>query len=448
MKQKINRHLIYIALIAIIFTALGITFIHYNLFKDQVRNDLKLHATILKDTNAFQKGDNKNGQNKYVDKTVLDHISDGQLRITRVAANGIVLFDNSATLDKLDNHLNRPEIKDALAKGEGESVRRSDTLNLDSFYYAVLLEDGTVLRVSVKARNIISVFLSSLPVIVAIVAFVLLICVLISNYITRQLLKPVEHMVENLDKLNSITVYSELQPLADKIRSQHEHILMAAKSRQDFTANISHELKTPITAISGYAELIENKLVSSDDEIHIAKEIRHSATRLLLLITDIIQLSELDHAELPRKFEQVDLYQVAKECIKDIEQVAVHNTIALSLSGCSAIANADKRLIREMLDNLVHNAIQYNRPKGFVNVSVGTENNHPRIIVEDNGIGIPADQQERVFERFYRVEKSRSRETGGTGLGLAIVKHIVEIHDAKISLKSVLGEGTKISVLF
>lgn len=448
MKQKINRHLIFIALIAIIFTTLGITFIHYNLFKDQVRNDLKLHAMLLKDTTAFHQTDSRAWKNKPVDKTSISSINEGQLRITRIAANGSVLFDDNAVLNELDNHLNRPEIKDAFAKGEGESVRRSDTLNLDSFYYAILLDDGTVLRVSVKAHNIISAFISSLPVIIAIVAMVLLICVLLSNYLTRQLLKPVEHMAENLDKLNSITVYSELQPLADKIRSQHEHILMAAKSRQDFTANISHELKTPITAISGYAELIENRLVSSDDEIHIAKEIRHSATRLLLLITDIIQLSELDHAELPRKFEQVDLYRVAKECVQDLEQVAAHNAITLSLSGSSTTVNADKRLIRELLDNLIHNAIQYNRPKGFVNVFVTVDGNRPSIIVEDNGIGIPADQQDRVFERFYRVEKSRSRETGGTGLGLAIVKHIAEIHNAKISLKSVLDEGTKISVIF
>jgi signal transduction histidine kinase len=225
-------------------------------------------------------------------------------------------------------------------------------------------------------------------------------------------------------------------------------IIKAARIRQDFTANVSHELKTPITAISGYAELIENRLIDSEAEVHVAGAIRHNADRLLSLVTDIIQLSELDHRELPRKFEQIDLLAVAKECVNDFIPMASQKNIKLFCSGISAGINADRILVREMIDNLLQNAIRYNKENGTVKVHVTIENGHPIISVEDTGIGIPADQLDRVFERFYRVDKSRSRETGGTGLGLAIVKHIAELHSAEIAIDSVVNNGTKISIRF
>lgn len=449
MKQKINLRLGFIALIAIAFATLGITLVHYSLFQTQVRSDLKLNATLLMETEVFQNAHHTLGAaDRNIDTSALERLNSETLRITWIAEDGTVLFDNDTDVSGLPNHLDRPEIQDALTNGEGESIRRSDTLNMNTFYYALLLEDGTILRVSMKARNITSVFLTSLPVIVVIAVIILLICILIGHYLTRQLLKPIEQMAEHLDDQNRVPAYRELQPFADKIRSQHENILLAAKSRQDFTANISHELKTPITAISGYAELIENRLVDGEAEVHIAQQIRHNADRLLLLITDIIQLSELDHRELPRKFEHTDLFQIAKEAVADLQLTAAKKAVSLSCRGVSAGINADRGLIREMIDNLVQNAIQYNRSNGSVDVYVTIEKEHPIIRVKDTGIGIPMDQQERVFERFYRVDKSRSRETGGTGLGLAIVKHIADIHSAEIILSSVLGEGTDIVIRF
>ena len=277
---------------------------------------------------------------------------------------------------------------------------------------------------------------------------VLLVCVLIGHLLTGQLMKPIEEMAEHLDDGSRSPAYRELEPFADKIRNQHENILAAAKSRQDFTANVSHELKTPITAISGYAELIENRLIDSEAEVHVAGAIRHNADRLLSLVTDIIQLSELDHRELPRKFEQIDLLAVANECVNDFIPMASQKNIKLFCSGISAGINADRILVREMIDNLLQNAIRYNKENGTVKVHVTIENGHPIISVEDTGIGIPADQLDRVFERFYRVDKSRSRETGGTGLGLAIVKHIAELHSAEIAIDSVVNNGTKISIRF
>lgn len=444
MKQKINIRLGLIALIAVITTAIGITLVYYSLFQGQVRSDLKQNARLLVETKLFQ--------NAYVSGKVsaenLEHLSSGNLRITWVGEDGTVLFDNDTDIAELSNHLDRPEIQMALENGEGESTRRSDTMNMNTFYYALLLENGTVLRVSTQARTIASVFITALPVIAGIIVLILLGCVLIGHLLTGQLMKPIEEMAEHLDDSSRVPAYRELEPFADKIRSQHDNILAAAKSRQDFTANVSHELKTPITAISGYAELIENKLIDEDAEVHAAGQIRRNADRLLSLVTDIIQLSELDHKELPRKFEQLDLLAAAKECVAEYEPMAAQKNIKIVCSGISAGISADRSLIREMIGNLLQNAVRYNKENGTVEVHVTIESGHPVISVADTGIGIPADQLDRVFERFYRVDKSRSRETGGTGLGLAIVKHIAEIHSAEIGIESAVDEGTKIEIRF
>ena len=255
-------------------------------------------------------------------------------------------------------------------------------------------------------------------------------------------------MAQNLEDSSAGTEYKELIPFMNTIRMQHENILAAAKSRQDFTANVSHELKTPLTAISGYAELIENHMVDASQEEHIAQEIRRNADRLVTLINDIIRLSELDHSQNQQGFEQLDLYAVASECTEALAMNAQKRNISLTLTGSTCMVRANREMMRELMDNLCQNAIRYNNEGGYVHVTIGEINDKPTLIVQDNGIGIPKNQQERVFERFYRVDKSRSRETGGTGLGLAIVKHIVELHDAKLFLDSEVGKGTTIRVEF
>lgn len=443
MKQKINLRLSLIALIAILMTTIGVTLVYYSLFQKQVRDDLKQNACLLVETEVFQ--DAYTAEKGSSDS--LDNLNSDALRITWIDSDGTVLFDNDTDAAELTNHLDRPEIQQALQNGEGESTRRSDTLNMNTYYYALLLENGTVLRISMQARTITSVLITALPVIFLISVMILLGCVLIGHMLTKQLMKPLEEMAENLDD-GTAPVYKELEPFADKIRMQHEDILAAAKSRQDFTANVSHELKTPITAISGYAELIENRLVDEESEVHIAQQIRHNADRLTALISDIIQLSELDHPEIPRTFEQIDLLAAAKECTEDLRPMAEKKGISLKCQGIPAGISADRSLIREMIENLIQNGIRYNKENGTVDVSVRIKDSHPILSVKDSGIGIPADQLDRVFERFYRVDKSRSRETGGTGLGLAIVKHIAELHSAEITVSSTVGEGTEITVCF
>ncbi|WP_177194856.1 sensor histidine kinase [Pseudobutyrivibrio sp. JW11] len=260
-------------------------------------------------------------------------------------------------------------------------------------------------------------------------------------------MKPIEDVAGKLNDDFVDSPYPELYPFISKIRKQHEEVLAAAKMRQDFSANVSHELKTPLTAISGYAQLLGSDDTPAEKRKHFADEIDKNANRLLALIEDIIKLSELDSDDNDEQFETVDLYELAAEELDSLSMAASQRNIDITLSGASTSVRCRPDLIRELIDNLVQNSIRYGNDGGHVTVSVLEEYGYKKLIVEDDGIGIPADDLDRVFERFYRVDKSRSKASGGTGLGLAIVKHIVEIHDAKIQIESELGVGTKVTVM-
>lgn len=433
MKQKINLRLIAISVLAVLATVLSITVVYYELFQEQVKKDLRTEASILSAA----------GLSGLTEKE--DIVNNKEIRITWISDTGEVLFDNDAS--NLDNHLNRPEVQEAFDTGVGESVRESNTMNMRTFYYAVLLEDGTVLRVAKQVQSIVSVFLSTFPVVLLIISIIIILCVIISRLLTRQLIEPIRVMAEDMDGIGNTVPYKELAPFMKRIREQHRDILAAAKSRQDFTANVSHELKTPITAISGYAELIENQMVDESQQVKFAGEIRKQADRLVNLVNDIIRLSELDHREHFNDFTKVDLYEVAEERVELLKNNARERNIRVTLSGEHCMVSSNRSLMVELLDNLIQNAIRYNVPDGSVAIAVRPKGNQAELKVVDTGIGIPGEDRERVFERFYRVDKSRSRETGGTGLGLAIVKHIVELHDGEIELNSTVGQGTEITVL-
>ncbi len=446
MRRKINGYLIGMSIAAVIATMLCVTFVFYGLFEKQVQADLRIDAEILKGSGIFTSDSILSD----IENEISARSSDpDDLRVTWIDSDGTVLYDNGTEASYLENHSDRPEFESAIESGEGESRRRSDTMGKDTFYYATLLEDGSVLRVSEDVNSIYSVFLTVAPAIILIVLLIILICALISHLLTGQILSPIEKMAQNLGDASDTPVYEELVPFLNTIREQHENVLSAAKSRQDFTANVSHELKTPLTAISGYAELIENHMVDEDEETRCAGQIRENADRLLSLINDIIRLSELDSAsEELLAPEEFDLCETARERVELLKVSAERRHISLAFEGEACPMRGNKNMIIELIDNLCQNAIQYNRENGKVKVTVCEEQSSPVLTVSDNGIGIPKDMQDRVFERFFRVDKSRSRETGGTGLGLAIVKHIVELHNAEISLESEPGEGTVISVRF
>lgn len=436
MKQKINLRLGLIALVALVLTAVAVTMVYYDLFRQQVGRDLRQTAQLLGQSQEFRQAGQMPG------------FRSGEVRITWVDKDGNVLYDDEADAGSLPNHADRPEIRAAMETGEGEIVRTSSTFNMNTFYYALRLDNGTVLRLAVDARSLTSVFLAAVPVLLAVAAVILVVCVLLGHLLTAQLIAPIEDMAEHLDEPAREPIYRELEPFARKIRSQHEKILSAAQSRQDFTANVSHELKTPLTAISGYAELIENKMVDGDQQIRFAGEIRKNAARLLSLINDIIALSELDTATAPMQLQSVELLGLAQEVCDGLEVAARQRQVRLQTFGREAKVSGDRELLKELLENLVQNAIRYNKEGGFVQVTVKETGGHPSLTVEDSGIGIPEESLDRVFERFYRVDKSRSRETGGTGLGLAIVKHIAQLHGAQVALESELGKGTKVTVTF
>ena len=458
MKREINSRLVIIAVLAIILSTIGVTTIYYKQFQAQVQKDLKIDSMIIQTMGI----ENLVNDDKDVDNVLA---GSSEVRITWIAKDGTVLYDNDADESKMENHKNRPEIQNAFKTGVGESVRKSDTMNMKAFNYAVLLEDGTVLRVSTLARSIFSVFIMSSPIVSLIVLFIVVVCVILSHLLTKQLLRPIEKMAENLGNTTYDCEYPELIPFTNRIREQHSDILAAAKSRQDFTANVSHELKTPLTAISGYAELISLNvdmqkmhadntdiqatcgMLGDDNVKSFADKIRKNADRLVSLINDIIRLSELDATDGHDDFSQVDLYEVAQERIEILRVTADKADVKIELHGEKTMVISNRSMLIELIDNLCQNAIRYNVPCGRVEVEIGKKGNKALLTVTDTGIGIPPEEQSRIFERFYRVDKSRSRETGGTGLGLAIVKHIVEIHDGQINLTSEVGRGTTIEVV-
>lgn len=440
MKKKINIRFIMIAALAIVVTALSAMLVYYNILKEQVFGDLKAYAHVIELLNI---DDLAAG----IEKDPYNPIDD-DLRITLIGTDGEVLYESLLNKDEMDNHYKRPEIIEAREKGEGEAVRYSATSGTHTFYYAERLQNGNVLRIGRDSVSVNRIMVNTLVIVLVIALCILFVCMGISHYLTKKLVEPIEKLATNIMLVDENNVYEEIRPFVNTIKEQHINIINNTQLRQEFTANVSHELKTPLTAISGYAELIGNGMTGKEDTIRFSNEIHSNANRLLSLINDIIKLSELDEADHQMEMERIDLYKLAENCVQMMQVTAEKQGIRLTLQGESTMAMANKRLMDEVFYNLCSNAIRYNKPGGSVTVTVGTKDERPFLSVADTGIGIPKECQERVFERFYRVDKSRSKSTGGTGLGLAIVKHIVAQHNAALHLDSELGEGTTIEIVF
>ena len=341
-----------------------------------------------------------------------------------------------------------PADYDKLLSLKGIGMYTAGAIGSIAFELQVPAVDGNVLRVAKESRSIWSVFIKVMPAILILILVILAISKMLSDVLTKSLLLPIEQMSENLDHLEDITTYKELMPFINTIQEQHKNILMNAKMRQEFTANVSHELKTPLTAISGYSELIQNGMTNEEETIRFAGEIHKSAKRLLTLINDTIRLSQLDTSEQKVIYEAIDLYKIAEDCVNMLKFSAENHGITISIHGTNAYLEGNKEMLEEVVYNLCDNAIRYNNEGGKVDVTVKPVKGKIYLCVEDNGIGISKEHQERIFERFYRVDKSRSKSTGGTGLGLAIVKHIIQQHGAHMELTSEKGKGTKIEIEF
>ena len=482
-------------------------------------------------------------------------------RVTWIAASGTVLYDSAAPAQLLESHAGREEIDQALQTGEAQTSRYSKTLLQRTFYYAKLLEDGTVLRVSCTQNSLPAMILMLLTPFLWVATLVLILCGVLSYRLARQITKPLNAI--NPDNPAPLPSYPELTPLFDKLREQNRtigkqmnelqlrqreftaitenmregfllvdckmHVLSSNHSalevlgrrelkpgcllydaecsqeifdavdtalsgshaellltidetswqvlanpvvasgqvagavvlfmdvtereqrerlRREFSANVSHELKTPLTSISGFAELMKEGLVPPEKIPEFSGDIYKESLRLIGLVNDIIQLSRLDENSTQFQRAPVDLYDLCAQSIERLSTVAARQSVTLALTGEHAEIIGVEQLLKEMIYNLLDNAIKYNVPGGSVTASVRKSAGRTILSVADTGIGIPYAHQPRVFERFYRVDKSHSKEVGGTGLGLSIVRHAAQYHGARLELKSQPGKGTTITVTF
>ena len=409
-------------------------------------------AKVKEETEYIVKGVEQNGLN------YLNSLGDGgELRITWIDADGVVLFDNFADAATMENHAGREEVQEALAGGTGQSSRRSDTLSEQMTYYAVRASDGTVLRTATAENTLLSRITGTLEPVAIILVFAIVVSLLLAFRISKSIIKPINAI--DFEYPERSKVYRELHPLLERISHQNNIIEKQMselkteheareKMRREFTANVSHELKTPLTSISGFAEIMRNGMVKETDISRFAGYIYDEAQRLISLVGDIIKLSQLDDNELPVEKVRLDLYDVCASVITSLKPAAESAGVGIELRGQHAVIYGAEQIIDEIVCNLCDNAIKYNKKNGTVTVSVDKRGKEVVLTVTDTGIGIPASAQTRVFERFYRVNKGKSKEMGGTGLGLSIVKHGAAYHNARIVLDSVPDAGTTVQIIF
>lgn len=546
MTKKIFKSILIVAgtvLMASIVIIMGCLYEYFsNIQKDKLADELDIAASAV----------------ELYGTDYLKNIDSERYRITWIQADGKVIYDTQAGADSMENHADRQEVKQALAEGEGSSSRYSDTLMEKTSYYARLLDDGSVLRVSTTYATAGLLVLGMLQPILVVLIAALVLSGILARRISKRIVEPMNSI--DLDRPLENDTYEELSPLLNRINQQHKEIEMqmrylkqrtdeftqitesmkeglilldnkgnvlsineaaqniletdsdcigqsflsiersrninnaiqsafeeghseiyaqygsreyqvdisriesggetvgavllafditeqqnAQRNRREFTANVSHELKTPLQGIIGSAELIENGMVKPEDMPRFTGHIRKEASRLVTLIEDILRLSQLDEGrQMPS--EQVDLFELADEVKSVLEGACEAKHINMKLMGEHVCVDGVKRLLYEIIYNLCDNAVKYNNEGGIADIDISSDEKNAYITVRDSGIGIPQDQQQRVFERFYRVDKSHSKESGGTGLGLSIVKHAVSYHNGTVSMKSEPGNGTEIRV--
>ena len=386
-----------------------------------------------------------------------DTLGAADFRITWITADGTIIYDNEADTSVMENHLEREEIRDALREGYGESSRYSSTLFERQLYTAQRLPDGTVLRLSITQATIWNLLLHFLLPMAGILVAALLTSLFLAFSLSRRIVEPLntldlDHPLKNADH----AAYTEILPLLRRLDDQHrqlasdrEELEKTSQIRQEFTANASHELKTPLHVISGYAELLESGMVTTEEARRLfAGKIRAESQRMSKLVGDIIDLSRLDSGGIGMPRELTDLYRIALNAAEALQIEAESADVTVNVEGSPTILFGVPLVLYSIVYNLCSNAINYSNKGGQVLVTVRDLPGKAQLTVSDKGIGIPAEDLDRIFERFYRVDKSHSKEVGGTGLGLSIVKHAAEIHDAEIRVTSKLGKGSVFTVLF
>lgn len=551
MRKKIFKNMCLLALVTILLSSLLVTIVYY------ANSDARMKSEVREETRFVRGAVELSGQD------YLATVENTANRITLIDTDGTVLYDNQADPATMENHSDREEFQEASTAGAGEATRISDTIAEQTFYYAVKLQNGQVLRVAATTDSVFAAVLAVLPWILGVEVLVAVCTVLFSNFLTKKIVAPINRL--DLDHPADNEIYDELSPLLGKISRQNEVIAQQMKSlrekqeeftsitenmsegflvldnntdilsyntsalrllgaeavpaeshvsalalnrsagfrsavdgalagkrseqlvrqggrccqvmanpvlrdgevegavvvilditereerenlRREFTANVSHELKTPLTSISGFAEIIKNGIVKPEDIPRFAGNIYEESQRLVTLVDDILNLSRLDEADVQLEREDFDLSSLARDVAGRLKASAKKNGVVITVIGDKAEINGVKSIVDEMVFNLVDNAVKYNKQNGRVTVTVDSSSEGTALTVTDTGIGIPQADVDRVFERFYRVDKSHSKEIGGTGLGLSIVKHGAAFHNAKVSLQSTEGEGTTVRLVF
>ncbi len=558
MKRRIYLSLCISGIIVAVLTSMLVLWAVYGSFRKEAMAFLENQSMIVADS-MDSSGET---QKAYLDKLKGDL---NNVRLTLIEDDGTVIYDSFVNAGSMENHANRKEVTEALQEGKGSAIRYSTTLGYDTYYYAVLLEDGAVLRLSQDSHSILAVFYNLLPIIGGIIIIILALCLWIASLLVKKLLKPIYQLSENIDKgeyTGMSNTYDELVPFFNKIKEQNMEIqkqvnrlqkerdtinvvtgnmkeglvildkglnilsvnesaiaFLGAKTddytgksllalsrnleiveavnqafdgretdlelllsnrycrvfiygvtreavvegamililditeqakaeqiRREFSANVSHELKTPLTSITGFAEMITNGMAKNESDVKaFAARIQKETGRLITLIDDIINLSLIEEGKQVER-ENVHLKAVCTEVMESLEVPAKVKEVSFTCNCEDLTIAGNAAMLRELIFNLCDNAVKYNKQGGSVQVDIVKKGATAVIKVADTGIGIPETYQKRVFERFYRVDKSRSKATGGTGLGLSIVKHVVEYHKGFVKLQSEEGTGTAITV--
>ncbi len=552
MTRKIFQSIIAVVISVLLLSLALITGVLYNHFETTMLDQLRTTAQFA------EQGVEQEGM------AYFDDLHAQNCRVTWIAADGTVKYDNRSNPKTMENHADRQEVREAMENDSGTSVRRSSTLSEHTMYYAKRLSDGTVLRLSMSQRSVLFLMGGMLSPLVFIFLAACLLAGVLSYRVSKKIVKPLSEI--DLKHPEQVETYDELSPFLQRIaaqnreidarmaeirkqqqefsmitenmseglfvvdrnyqilsynksamqifgmdpRQEHENLLAVNRSegfrnavdsalkghhaqenlelngrvyqiianavcqpdfaedmvgavilvldvtekeaqeqyRREFTANVSHELKTPLTSISGIAEIIRNGIVKPEDIPHFAGKIYDESQRLITLIGDIIKLSRLDENQVPMERETVDMLEMARDVVQQLSSVARKNGVTLVANGTHGQVQGVRQVLGEMVYNLCENAVKYNRAGGRVWVDVQQVADHVVLRVKDTGIGIPAAEQGRIFERFYRVDKSHSKAVGGTGLGLSIVKHGAALHHATISVSSEPEQGTEITLTF
>ncbi|MBQ0051871.1 MAG: hypothetical protein KBT11_07395 [Treponema sp.] len=411
----------------------------YTYFEQQIFNELESESIFLED--YVLNGDLFKLKNL---KT--------KNRITLIHGDGSVYFDNTVSFEKMENHALRSEFLGAKDKGISKISRYSSTMTEKTLYFAKQLSNGDVLRISCNQHSVWVLVLGMSQILLLILVIAVIISGISASWISKKIVNPLNSI--NLDEPLASDVYEELKPFTKRIAEENFEKAQREEIRAQYTANVSHELKTPLTSISGFAEILMQGGTDPKITMDFSKSIFDEAQRMTTLVNDIIKLSKLDEKSIAMEKEALSLRSICREVMEVLSASAKTKNLSLKLEGDSGLINGVEPVIYEMIYNLVDNAIKYNKIDGRVNINiqeltntVGAKN---KVIlsVHDTGIGIPAAEKDRIFERFYRIDKSRSRSLGGTGLGLSIVKHAAKYHNATVLVTSEEGKGSTFTVVF